>query len=155
MRHQWQPLLSCLCSVSACSHGRSSRFATELLVAHHCLVNQWSQCGWRMDAVGGPQECCGPQMASTKGPAAITPAAAAWCSNKSGETINDEASGQHLLVKRIVGRRKPADLLMQHHQTQEKMQSLQASCYLGGRNKPFIKGKNWLFSWIMMDLHKN
>lgn len=70
-------------------------------------------------------------MALTNGPAANTPAAAAaWCGNKSGDTINDEASRQHLpvssaqpsgeAVKRIVGRRKRADLPMQHHQTQEK-----------------------------------
>lgn len=63
--------------------------------------------------------------------------------------MNDEAARQHLpvssaqpsgeTVKRIVGRRKPADL---HHQAQEKMLSLQASHYHGGRNKPLIKGKN-------------
>lgn len=88
----------------------------------------------RMDAVGGPQECCGPQTTLTKGPATTTPAAAAWGGNKSGETANDEASRRHLpvssaqpsgeAVKRIVGRRKPADLLRQHHQTQERMQGL-------------------------------
>lgn len=92
-------------------------------------------------------------MALTKGPAAITPAAAAaWRGDESGETIIDEASRQHWpvssaqpsgeAVKRIVGRRKPADLLRQHHQTQEEMQSLQASCYHGGRNKAVIKGKH-------------
>lgn len=83
----------------------------------------------------------------TKGPAAITPAA-----DESGETLIDDASRQHWpvssaqpsgeTVKRIVGRRKLADLLRQHHQTQEEMQSSQASCYHGGRNKAEIKGKH-------------
>lgn len=147
-------LPSCLCSVSAYSQVGSPlltfcyRVAGCSSVSGEAVIPAWLEDVWQSRCRRGRmrsavlRNAAGPQMALTKGPTAITPAAAAWCGNKSGETINDEASRQHWLVKRIVGRRRPADLFRQHHQTQGKMQSFQGSCYHGGQNNPLIKGKN-------------